>query len=167
MAKSPKTRRDLIHYGFPGAAPVPISLAVRAGDLVFVSGLSDHYFVPEKVAFDARGEVLDDGGGGGDDGIEAQTRGTLRNVRAVLKRAGCSLDDVVQMIVWLREPRDFVGFNNAYKEFFRKGRPARAVLRNAFMFRTRIEIMVTAYKPLAQAPARKSRRPAKRAGRRR
>ena len=58
------------------------------------------------------------------------------------------MDDIVDMIVWLREPKDFVGFNETYKEFFTSGKPARAVLRNAMMFTTRIEIKVIAYKPL-------------------
>jgi enamine deaminase RidA (YjgF/YER057c/UK114 family) len=136
-------------FGFEGSAPVPISLAVRAGDFVFVSGLSDHFFKPEEVTFDASGEVLDDGSGfDGTDSIEEQTRRTLQQVGSALKRAGCTLDDIVDVLVWLKSPKDFVGFNNTYQEFFTRTRPARAVLRNAFMFKTRIEIKVVAYKPL-------------------
>lgn len=136
------------YFGFGGNAPVPISLAVRAGDYVFVSGLADHFFRPEECTFDASGELISDGSGGGLGTIEEQTRGTLTKIQEVLARAGCSLEDVVDMIVWLREPKDFVGFNEVYKEFFKTAKPARAVLRNAMMFTTRIEIKVIAYKPV-------------------
>ena len=135
-------------FGFGGNAPVPISLAVRAGDYVFVSGLADHFFRPEEVTFDASGEIISDGSGGGLGPIGEQTRGTLTKIQEVLAQAGCTLDDVVDMIVWLREPRDFVGFNETYKQFFKTAQPARAVLRNEMMFTTRIEIKVIAYKPL-------------------
>ena len=41
-----------------------------------------------------------------------------------------------------------MGFNTTYKEFFTRTRPSRAILRNEFMFKTRIEIKVVAYKPV-------------------
>ena len=93
-------------------------MAVRAGDFVFVSGLGDHFFKPEEVTFDSDGNVLDDASGLGDAPIEEQTRTTLRQVEKALKTAGCSLEDVVDLTVWLKDPRDFIGFNNTFKEFF-------------------------------------------------
>ena len=148
--KAPSSIRRAIResFDFVGNAPVPISLAVRAGDFVFVSGLADHFFRPEECTFDERGELISDGSGGGLGTIEEQTRGSLNKIKEVLARAGCTMDDIVDMIVWLREPKDFVGFNETYKEFFTSGKPARAVLRNAMMFTTRIEIKVIAHKPL-------------------
>jgi 2-iminobutanoate/2-iminopropanoate deaminase len=139
---------DVHFFGFPGDAPVPISLAVRAGDFFIVSGISDHYFGRDSAVYDEAGEMIDDGSGAQHRSIEEQTRGTLEELGRILERAGCSLDDVVDMIVWLKEPRDFWGFNDVYKEFFTTTRPTRAVLRNDFMFVTRIEIKATAYKPL-------------------
>ena len=38
-------------------------------------------------------------------GIEEQTRATMRNVEAALRGVGCSLEDVIDMTVWLRDPR--------------------------------------------------------------
>lgn len=62
----------------------------------------------------------------------------------------------LDVLVWLKEPRDFLGFNAVYKQFFIRTRPTRAVVRNDFMFKTRIEIKVVAYKPLTSGagPAR-------------
>jgi enamine deaminase RidA (YjgF/YER057c/UK114 family) len=148
--KAPSSTRRALResFGFGRNAPVPISLAVRAGDYVFVSGLADHFFRPEECTFDEHGELISDGSGGGLGTIEEQTHCTLNKIKEVLARADCTMDDIVDMIVWLREPKDFVGFNETYKEFFTSGKPARAVLRNAMMFTTRIEIKVIAYKPL-------------------
>jgi 2-iminobutanoate/2-iminopropanoate deaminase len=84
--------------------PGPFSLAFRHGDLVFVSG---------QVAYDgAQGKPLL-----GD--IKVQTRQTLKNLKAVLEAAGSSLDKVLKLTCILPNfPEDYVGFNEAFKEFF-------------------------------------------------
>jgi enamine deaminase RidA (YjgF/YER057c/UK114 family) len=135
---------------FEGAAPVPISLARRAGDFVFVSGIADHYFKPSELVFDPDGEPIDDGGGAQHRSIEEQTRGTLLELARILEGVDCTLDDVVDIIVWLKDPRDFAGFNAVYQQFFEKNRPTRAVLRNDMMFVTRIELKAMAYAPRAR-----------------
>ena len=127
--------------------PVPTSLTRRAGDFVFVSGLGDHFFTPGEVTFDADGFVLDDGSGLGPRSIEQQTRGVLSRLEAALAEEGCSLADVVELTVWLSDPRDFVGFNETYKDFFREPHPTRAVVRADFMFDAKIEVKAVAYKP--------------------
>jgi enamine deaminase RidA (YjgF/YER057c/UK114 family) len=129
------------------ALPVPISLTRRAGDFIFVSGLGDHYFTPEAVTFDAEGRVLDDGAGMGPRSIEAQTSRVFRRIEAALQEHGCTLADVVDLTVWLSDPRDFVGFNDTYKQFFRAPYPARAVVRADFMFDAKVEVKAIAFKP--------------------
>jgi enamine deaminase RidA (YjgF/YER057c/UK114 family) len=134
-------------YQFEGRAPVPIALAAAAGDFVFVSGIGEHYFDPKDLVCDSAGNVLEDGSGRGEEPIEEQTSRTLAEIGRILQRAGCGFSDVVDVTVWLRDPRDFVGFNETYKRFLGAHRPARAVLRNAMMFRTRIEVKMIAYRP--------------------
>lgn len=82
----------------------PFSMAVRHGDLVYVSG---------QVAFDGvKGEPVK-----GD--IRVQARQTLNNLRSVLEAAGSSLDKVVKLTCILPNfPQDYVGFNEVFKEFF-------------------------------------------------
>lgn len=84
--------------------PGPFSLAFRHGDVVYVSG---------QVSFDgAQGKPLL-----GD--IQVQTRQTLKNLKAVLEAAGSSLDKVMKLTCILPNfPTDYVGFNEAFKEFF-------------------------------------------------
>lgn len=132
---------------FGSAPPFPISLAVRAGDFVITTTLGAHRFKPEDVTYDKNGIVVDDGSGHGNDSIDDQTRGTMRNIDLALRSAGCCLEDVVDMVVWLRDPRDFAAFNRVYGEYFAANKPTRTVLRADFMFNCRIEMKATAFKP--------------------
>jgi len=144
--KAAKRRAPVQGYGSePG---FPISLAMRAGDYVFTSAQGDHEFDPAMVKYDARGIVVSDGNTLPPRTVGDETRSALRNLDKALRLAGCSLEDVVDASVWLRDPRDFHEMNKAYGEFFKKNQPTRSIFRIDFMFDCRIEIKVTAYKPL-------------------
>ena len=89
------------------------SPAVRAGDLLFVSG---------QVPRDLRtGESVS-----GD--VVAQSRRTLENLRLVVEAAGGTLDDVVSVVVYLADENDWESFNGVYRETFRPPYPARTVV---------------------------------------
>jgi 2-iminobutanoate/2-iminopropanoate deaminase len=95
----------------PGLAE-PISHytdAVRAGDLLFVSG-----FVP----VDGEGHLV-----GGDD-VVAQTRQVLANLAAVLAAAGATFADVVKVTVYLIDIDDRALINPVREEVFGAVRPA-------------------------------------------
>ena len=115
-----------------GVHKMPLSKAVRAGDWVFVSGVT---------AIDKTGQVLNAG-------IEEQTRHVLKTIHSVLESAGCEMSDVVKTTVWLEDPRDFWSFNRAYAEFFPSDAPARSTLQSGLMLDCKVEIEVIAYKPL-------------------
>jgi 2-iminobutanoate/2-iminopropanoate deaminase len=108
------------------AAIGPYSSALRAGNLLFVSG---------QVAFDpATGEMI-----AGD--IAAQARRVLDNVGALLAAAGVSFADVVRTTVFLADMNDFAAVNDVYREFFSAPYPARSTVQVARLPRdARIEI---------------------------
>ena len=83
--------------------------AVRAGDLLFVSGC---------IAVDGEGRLV-----GGDD-VVAQTRQVFANLVAVLAAAGSSLADVVKVSVFLTDVADRAAVNEVRKELFGDVRPA-------------------------------------------
>ena len=95
-------------------APVgPYSPAVRAGDFLFVAG---------QVPRDPRtGELLGTT-------IEEQARSTLANLSRVLAAAGATVDDVVNVTVYLADERDWEAFNSVYRTVFRAPYPARTVV---------------------------------------
>ncbi len=103
------SRREEIRV--PGLAD-PISHytdAVRAGDLLFVSG-----FVP----VDGEGQLV-----GGDD-VVAQARQVFANLAAVLAAAGATFADVVKVTVYLTDIEDRARINPVRQEVFRDTRPA-------------------------------------------
>ena len=114
-----------------GASHVPLSPAVRAGDLVYVSG---------QVPTGADGKVVPGG-------IAEQTRQVLENVKAALKLAGCEMSDVVKCFVILTDAKEFAEFNKVYAEFFPTNPPARTTLEAGLMIDIKVEIEAIAYKP--------------------
>lgn len=102
------TRRE---YRVEGQAE-PISHftdAVRAGELLFVSGI---------VAVDAEGLLV-----GGND-VVAQARQIFRNMSAVLAAAGCEFADVVKVTIYLTDIDDRPSINPLRQEVFGETRPA-------------------------------------------
>jgi 2-iminobutanoate/2-iminopropanoate deaminase len=83
--------------------------AVRAGDLLFVSGV---------VAVDGDGRLV-----GGDD-VVAQTRQVLDNMRRVLAAGGCGFEDVVKVTIFLTDVDDRPKINPLRQEAFGTTRPA-------------------------------------------
>jgi 2-iminobutanoate/2-iminopropanoate deaminase len=146
-AKKQAVRRPPRVQGYGSEPGFPISLAMRAGDYVFTSAQGDHEFDPAMVKYDARGLVVSDGNTLPPRTVADETRAALRSLDKALKLAGCTLEDVVDASVWLRDPRDFHEMNKAYGEFFKKNQPTRSIFRIDFMFDCRVEIKVTAYKP--------------------
>ena len=83
--------------------------AVRAGDLVFVSGI---------VAVDREGQLV----GGAD--VVAQARQVFQNMREVLAAAGCGFEDVVKVTIYLTDVDDRPSINPVRQEAFGATRPA-------------------------------------------
>lgn len=112
-----------------------LSRAVRAGDLVFLTGQ-----VPMRD-----GQVMTWGT------IEEQTRAVLDEITRTLALAGCTREDVVKAMVWLKDRADFPGFNAVYGEYFPNDPPARSALVSDFLVDIRVEVEVIAYRPEAEA----------------
>ena len=55
------------------------------------------------------------------EGIQAQTRQSLTNVKAILEAAGSSMDKVVKTTVFLSDMNNFGAMNEVYATFFTEG----------------------------------------------
>ena len=122
--------KDVISTSKAPAALGPYSQAVRAGDLIFISG---------QVPIDpATSQVV------GDD-VAAQTEQVLKNLAAILEAAGASLGQVLKTTVYLRDLNDFGKMNEVYARFFSEQPPARATVQVARLPRdVSVEIEVIA-----------------------
>lgn len=116
-----------------GGRQLTLSKAIRAGDLVFVTG---------QVPFQD-GQPMTTGT------IEDQTRAVIEQIREILGEAGCGLADVVKAMVWLRDRADFPGFNQVYGEYFPDDPPARSAVVSELLVDVRVEVEVVAYHPQA------------------
>ena len=108
----------------------PYSPAVRAGQLLFVSG---------QVPLDpATGQMVEGG-------IAEQTRRVLDNIGALLKAADRSFADVVRTTIFLADMNDFGAVNDVYGQYFSEPYPARATVQVARLPKdARVEIDVIA-----------------------
>jgi 2-iminobutanoate/2-iminopropanoate deaminase len=125
--------KDAIATKDAPAAIGPYSQAVRAGDLVFLSG---------QIPFDpATGQLVE-----GD--ITAQTTRVMENLRAVLAAAGCRFGDVVRTTIYLVDLSHFAEVNEAYGACFQAPFPARATVQvSALPKGAQVEIDMVAMRP--------------------
>ena len=115
-----------------GGRVLSLSKAIRAGDFVFLTGQ-----IPMR-----NGVPMTDGT------VKDQTRAILDDITDTLAEAGCSRDDVVKSMVWLRERADFPGFNEIYGEYFPVKPPTRSAIVSDLLVDARVEVEVMAYRPL-------------------
>ena len=91
----------------------PYPHARRFGNLLFVSGIGPRHRETDEIP----------------EGIEAQTRSCIENVKAILEDAGSSLEKVIDVTVFLTDLRgDFDAFNRVYGDYFGAIRPARTTV---------------------------------------
>ena len=95
---------------FQGA---PYSQAIRAGDLVFVSG--------QLALRPDHAEIVSDS-------IEKQTQQVFANLRAILEESGSGLDRLVKTTVYLSDLGDFAAMNEVYAKHVGTQPPARATI---------------------------------------
>jgi len=100
----------------PATALQPLghySQAVRAGDLLFLSG---------QVAVCADGVSLADAP------LGRQFQQAMDNLKAIIEGAGSSLERVAKITIFLADPEGWPVVNEIYQGYFPKHRPARAVV---------------------------------------
>jgi reactive intermediate/imine deaminase len=101
---------EVEYYAFPVSTSLPFSAAVRVGNLLFVSG---------QMGTNEATQIVPGG-------IEAETRQTIANMKAILERHGSSLDRVVKCTVMMADMGEWAAMNSIYVQHFRKHLPARS-----------------------------------------
>jgi 2-iminobutanoate/2-iminopropanoate deaminase len=117
--------KDVIQTAAAPAAIGPYSQAVRAGSTVYLSG---------QIGLDpATGNLRE--------GVDAQARQVVANLRAVAEAAGGALDDIVKITLLLADMADFATVNDILAKSFAAPYPARATYQVAALPKgARVEI---------------------------
>ncbi|KAL7143177.1 hypothetical protein ABFS83_08G173500 [Erythranthe nasuta] len=115
------------------AALGPYSQAIKANNMVFVSGVLG--LIPETGKFVS-------------DNVEDQTEQVLKNMGEILKASGASYSSVVKTTIMLADLKDFKKVNEIYAKYFTAPAPARSTYQVAALpLDARIEIECIAALP--------------------
>lgn len=106
---------------------IPLSKTRRSGSTLYLSG---------ELGFGPDGKIPD--------GIEAQTRQCLENIKSTLAKEGLDLSHVMSATCYLTDPADFPAFNKVYAEMFPEPYPVRTTIGCALMIDAKVEITVIA-----------------------
>lgn len=113
------------------------SQAVRSGALLWVSG---------QVGFDPdTGEIPED--------VESQTRLAFRNLENVISEAGGSLSDVVEIVSYHTDMREFPAFARVKSEYFVEGFPAWTAVGVTGLVDPRAKVEIRATVVIGSGPA--------------
>ena len=107
----------------------PYSDAVRIGDILFLTG---------QVGFNNDSLKIAQGG------IKAEARQALENIKAVLEANGSDMAHVAKCTVILTDKEDFADFNEVFRQYFPKNKPARTTFVADLVIDAKIEIDVIA-----------------------
>jgi 2-iminobutanoate/2-iminopropanoate deaminase len=124
------SKLDIIATTEAPAAIGPYSQAVRCGNLLFTSG---------QIPLGLDGQIVAGG-------IVEQTHQVFHNLQAVLKAAGCGLQDVIKATVFIKDMNQFSALNEIYATYFAEHKPARSTVEVARLPRdvfVEIELVVS------------------------
>ena len=114
---------------YASTLPFPFSRAVRAGNLLFLSG---------QIPMDADGKIVT-----GEIGVQAQA--VMDRIGETLQLAGAGFSDVVKVTVWLADMGNLEQFNAVYRRYFSDGFPARSAVQARLAFDVGVEVEMQAW----------------------
>ena len=103
-------KKESLNVNGAAAAVGPYSHAVKANGFIYVSG--------QLGLNPATGTLAD--------GVEAQTRQSLENIKTILEGCGSDLRHVIKTGIFLDNMDDFAAVNAIYGEYFAEDLPARS-----------------------------------------
>jgi len=115
---TPITDGDIPH------SSLPFTPALIANGFIFVSG---------QASVDDSGAIISDT-------FEGEFRRSLNNIRRILEAAGASLEQVVQVRGYVRDPANIPLYNKLYREYFNEPFPARTTLTHCLPSTLQFEI---------------------------
>lgn len=127
-------KKNAIHTDHAPKAVGPYSQAIEVGGLLYCSG---------QIAIDSKTGELSKGP------IEEQVKIIMHNLKAVIEKAGGTLDNVMKTTIYITDMADYPKVNETYGSFFKEPYPARATVQVAALPKgAQVEIEAFAYIPV-------------------
>ena len=107
-------KKEIIRIGGVASPAGPFNHVVKAGGFLF--------FMSQLSADLKTNEILPGN-------ISEQTRRAMENLKFLLESSGGRMEDIVKVVIYLRDNRDFDAMNGVYREYFEPGdEPARVTV---------------------------------------
>lgn len=107
-------KKEIPNVGGLAKPPSPFNHVVRAGNFLFLSS---------QLSVDLHTHTLLKGT------VAEQTRQALENIKFLLESCGSSMDDVVKVVVYMKDVARFDEMNQIYRTYFKDGEePARVAI---------------------------------------
>jgi 2-iminobutanoate/2-iminopropanoate deaminase len=109
-------KKEIIRIEGITSPNVPFNHVIKAGGLLFFSS---------QLSMDLKTNEILPGS------VSEQTRKALENLKFLLESSGGTMEDIVKVVVYLRDNKDFEEMNEVYREFFEPGRePTRVTIQS-------------------------------------
>jgi 2-iminobutanoate/2-iminopropanoate deaminase len=131
-SQTPQATRTVITAPDAPSAIGPYSQAIQVGNTIYCSG---------QIGINPDTNQLVAGG------VGTELRQAMNNIRAVLREAGYTLEDIAYTQIFLTDINDYESVNQVYGSYFFENPPARAVVEvSALPAGANVEVSVTAVK---------------------
>lgn len=111
---------------------LPFSPAIKAGDFVYVSG---------QASVDRENGSVIEGT------FEEEMRRSIENLEVILREAGLTLDNVINIKSYVADQKDLKEYNKIYPEYFKDPQPTRSTIVNVLPTFLKFELDCVAYVP--------------------
>lgn len=123
-------KKEIIDTNKAPEAVGAYSQGIKVGELVYTSG---------QIPIDPETGTMPET-------IKEQTAQCLKNISAILEKAGSSLDNAIKLTVFLQDINDFTAMNEIYSSFFSSNYPCRSAIEvSAIPKGAKIEIEAIAF----------------------
>jgi len=107
-------KKEIVKIEGVAPSPAPFNHIVKAGGFLFITS---------QLSTDLETNKILPGN------ISEQARKALENMKFLVESCGSSMEDIVKVVIYMKDVNDFDEINKVYKEFFKKGEePARVAI---------------------------------------
>lgn len=106
--------KEIINIGGIKTPTAPFNHVVKAGNFIFLSSQLSADLKTNKII---GGNIIE------------QTRRALENIKFLLESCKATMEDIIKVVIYLRNVSDLVKMNQVYGEYFKKGQePTRVTI---------------------------------------